>query len=145
MPEVRQVRGHQPATRPLTSVSTRSARSARMRFCSATSIGISLGAQLLGLGDIGNYAAQLGGQLLSLNFSRSDESDADLVGLEIAARAGYNPQAAVRLWEKMGQATGNSTQGLAFLSTHPSGPQRIRQLQANVPKVQGLYEQAKRR
>lgn len=112
---------------------------------SATSIGISLGAQLLGLGDIGNYAAQLGGQLLSLNFSRSDESDADLVGLEIAARAGYNPQAAVRLWEKMGQATGNSTQGLAFLSTHPSGPQRIRQLQANVPKVQGLYEQAKRR
>lgn len=112
---------------------------------SATGIGLSLGAQLLGLGDLGNYAARLGGQLLSLNFSRSDESDADLVGLEIAARAGFNPQAAVRLWEKMGQATGSNGQGLNFLSTHPSGPQRIRQLQANVPKVQGLYEQARRR
>ena len=85
----------------------------------ATSIGISLGAQLLGLGDVGTYAARLGGQLLSLNFSRSDETDADLVGLEIAARAGYNPQAAVTLWEKMGQATGNNGQGLSFLSTHP--------------------------
>lgn len=109
---------------------------------SATSIGLSLGAQLLGLGDLGNHAARLGGQLLSLNFSRSDESDADLVGLEIAARAGFKPQAAVRLWEKMGQASGNNGQRLNFLSTHPSGPQRIRQLQANVPKVQGLYEQS---
>lgn len=109
----------------------------------ATSIGISLGAQLLGLGDVGSYAARLGGQLLSLNFSRSDETDADLVGLEMAARAGYNPQAAVSLWEKMGQATGGSGPGLSFLSTHPSGPQRIRQLQANVPKVLGLYQSAR--
>lgn len=109
----------------------------------ATSIGISLGAQLLGLGDVGSYAARLGGQLLGLNFSRSDETDADLVGLEMAARAGYNPQAAVTLWEKMGQATGGSGPGLSFLSTHPSGPQRIRQLQANVPKVLGLYQSAR--
>lgn len=111
---------------------------------SATSLGISLGAQLLGLGDVGNYAARLGGQLLSLRFSRSDESDADLVGLEIAARAGYRPQAAVTLWEKMGQATGNNSNGLSFLSTHPSGPQRIQELQRNVPQVQGLYEGARR-
>ena len=111
---------------------------------SATSIGISLGAQLLGLGDLGNYAARLGGQLLSLRFSRNDESDADLVGLEIAARAGYNPQAAVSLWEKMGSVTGNNANGLSFLSTHPSGPERVRELQRNVPRVQGLYEQARR-
>ena len=112
---------------------------------SATSLGISLGAQLLGLGDVGNYAARLGGQLLSLRFSRSDESDADLVGLEVAARAGYNPQAAVTLWEKMGRATGSGGgAGLAFLSTHPSGPERIRELQRNVPKVHNLYLQARR-
>lgn len=111
---------------------------------SATSLGISLGAQLLGLGDIGNYAAKLGGQLLSLRFSRNDENDADLVGLEIAARAGYNPQAAVSLWEKMGNATGNNANGLSFLSTHPSGPERIRELQRNVPKVEALYRQARR-
>lgn len=109
----------------------------------ATNIGISLGAQLLGLGDIGNAAARLGGQLLSLKFSRNDESDADLVGLELAARAGYNPQAAVSLWRKMGQATGEG--GIGFLSTHPTGPDRIRQLEGNVPRVMGLYEQARRR
>lgn len=111
---------------------------------SATSIGISLGAQLLGLGDVGNYAARLGGQLLSLRFSRNDESDADLVGLEIAARAGYNPNAAVSLWEKMGRTTGSNSNGLSFLSTHPSGPERIRELQRNVPRVEGLYQQARR-
>lgn len=111
---------------------------------SATSIGISLGAQLLGLGDMGNYAARLGGQLLSLRFSRNDESDADLVGLEIAARAGYNPKASVTLWQKMGNATGSGANGLAFLSTHPSGPERIRELERNVPRVEALYQAARK-
>lgn len=112
----------------------------------ATGLGLSLGAQLLGLGDLGNVAAKLGTQLLSLQFSRSDESDADLVGLELAARAGYKPQAAVTLWQKMGRATGSSGggNGLAFLSTHPSGPNRIRELERNVPKVEGLYQQARK-
>ncbi|MDR2299713.1 MAG: M48 family metallopeptidase [Comamonas sp.] len=109
----------------------------------ATSLGISLGAQLLGLGDISSAAARFGGQLLSLKFSRNDESEADLVGLELAARAGYNPQAAVSLWRKMGEATGAS--GIGFLSTHPTGPDRIRQLESNVPRVMSLYEQARRR
>ncbi|MEG1733763.1 MAG: M48 family metallopeptidase [Comamonas sp.] len=109
----------------------------------ATGLGLSLGAQLLGLGDLGNAAARVGTQLLSLKFSRNDESEADLVGLELAARAGFNPQAAVTLWEKMGQATGNN--GVGFLSTHPTGPNRIRQLESNVPLVQRLYEQARRR
>ena len=110
---------------------------------SATSIGLSLGAQLLGLGDLGNLAAKMGTQLLSLRFSRSDESEADLVGLEIAARAGYNPQAAISLWRKMGEATGDG--GIGFLSTHPTGPDRIRELERNIPRVQGLYEAARRR
>lgn len=109
----------------------------------ATNIGIRLGAQLLGLGELGQAAAGLGGQLLTLKFSRSDETDADLVGLELAARAGYRPEAAVSLWRKMGSATGNSQAGLAFLSTHPSGPERIHELELNVPKVQGLYAAAK--
>lgn len=111
---------------------------AQMAKSQATNIGLRLGAQLLGWGELGNAAASLGGQLLSLKFSRGDESDADLVGLELAARAGYDPQAAVSLWQKMGQATGGK-QGLAFLSTHPSGPARIRELQDNVPKVHSLY------
>ena len=65
------------------------------------------------------------------------------MGLELAARAGYQPSAAVSLWQKMGNATGSTQGGLAFLSTHPSGPARIRELQSNVPKVQGLYEAAR--
>lgn len=116
----------------------------RIAKSKATGLGLSLGAQLLGLGDLGNLAANLGTQLLTLKFSRSDESDADLVGLELAARAGYQPEAAVSLWRKMGNATGSAQGGLAFLSTHPSGPDRIRELESNVPKVQGLYEAARK-
>jgi Zn-dependent protease with chaperone function len=117
---------------------------ARARIAKSQGTGtlLSIGAQLLGLGQLGDVAASLGTQLLTLRFSRDDETDADLVGLELAARAGYNPQASVSLWEKMGQAGGGAG-GPSFLSTHPSGPQRIQQLQANVPKVQSLYERAR--
>jgi len=117
---------------------------ARARIAKSQGTGtlLSLGAQLLGLGELGNVAANVGTQLLTLRFSREDETDADLVGLELAARGGYNPQAAVSLWEKMGKAGGGAG-GPSFLSTHPSGPDRIRQLQANVPRVQGLYQRAR--
>lgn len=114
----------------------------RLAKSSATSIGLSIGAQLLGLGQLGDVAANLGTQLLSLKFSREDESEADLVGLDLAARAGFLPTASVTLWQKMSAASGNN--GSSFLSTHPSGPQRIATLQANVPKVQKLYEAARR-
>ncbi len=116
---------------------------ARVAKTQATEIGISLASQLFGLGQLGQTAAGLGGQLLTLRFSRADETDADIVGLELAARAGYDPQAAVSLWEKMGRAGGGSN-GPSFLSTHPSGPERIRELQANVPKVEPLYRAAQR-
>jgi Zn-dependent protease with chaperone function len=109
----------------------------------ATNMGLRLGAQLLGLGDVGAVAADLGTQLLTLKYSRDDETEADLVGLELGARAAYNPSASVSLWQKMAQAGGGNSPG--FLSTHPSGPDRIRELEANVPKVQGLYEAAKRK
>ena len=117
--------------------------SERIGKTQATGIGLSLAARLLGLGDLGDVAANIGTQLLTLNFSREDESEADLVGLELAARAGYAPQAGASLWRKMAAASGGGG-NLAFLSTHPSGPQRIRDLQANEPKVQGLYERARR-
>lgn len=102
---------------------------------------LSLGAQLFGLGQLGNVAADIGTQLLSLKYSRDDETEADLVGLELGARAGYNPQAAVSLWEKMDRAAGGGG-GTAFLSTHPSGPERMRRLKENIPRVEGLYRQA---
>jgi Zn-dependent protease with chaperone function len=115
----------------------------RMVKTNATSLGSRLLAQAFGLGDLGNVAADLGTQLLSLTYSRENETEADLVGLELAARAAYVPSASVSLWQKMSAAGGGKD--LAFLSTHPSGPDRIKQLQANLPKVQGLYEAARKR
>jgi Zn-dependent protease with chaperone function len=114
----------------------------RLAKSSATNLGLRLGAELLGLGNLGGVAADLGSQLLTLRFSREDETEADLVGLELAARGAYRPQASVSLWQKMGAA--NKGGGPAFLSTHPSGPDRIKQLQENVPKVMALYERALR-
>ncbi len=115
----------------------------RVAKSQATGIGLSVLSQVLGLGQMGDVAAGLGTQLLTMKFSREDETEADLVGLEVAARGGFEPNASVVLWEKMAKASGGQG-GPAFLSTHPSGPERIRQLQDNVPKVQGLYDKARR-
>ncbi len=113
---------------------------ARMAKNVGTSLAISIGGALLGLGQGTQELANMGGQLLSLKFSRDDEVEADLVGLEMAARGAYKPEASISLWEKMGRAGGGD--GPGFLSTHPRGPDRIKRLQENVPRVRGLYQQA---
>ncbi len=74
--------------------------------------------------------------------SRQNESEADVIGVELMARGGYNPQAALSLWQKMGQISGSG--GPEFLSTHPSGESRLRDLQGHVNKVMPLYQAAKR-
>ena len=114
----------------------------RLAKSQATSMGLSIASQLLGLGQLGDVAANLGTQLLTLKYSRDDETESDLVGLEIASRGGYKPEASVSLWQKMQAASGNGSP--SFLSTHPSGANRIEELQANLPKVQHLYEKARR-
>jgi predicted Zn-dependent protease len=78
---------------------------------------------------------------MTLPNSRSNENEADLIGLELAARAGYNPNAAISLWQKMGQASAGSPP--EFMSTHPASSNRIAALQAAIPKVMPLYQQAK--
>jgi len=91
-------------------------------------------------GNVGELARQ-GGGLLALKFNRDDERDADLVGLELAARAGYNPQAGLSLWEKMSQAAKNAPP--TWLSTHPSGEDRKRRTLEALQQVMPLYERAK--
>ncbi len=86
--------------------------------------------------------ARGGANLLTLEFSREDESEADLVGMELAARAGYDPRAGVTLWQKM--AAANKGAPPQWLSTHPSGGTRIADIERNLPKVMPLYERAKR-
>lgn len=83
-----------------------------------------------------------GASLLSLNYSRSDETDADLVGLDIAARAGYDPRAGISLWKKMSAA--NKGAPPQWLSTHPSGPSRIKEIEKHLPEVMSLYERAEK-
>ncbi len=82
-----------------------------------------------------------GGQLMTLKFSRNDETEADTVGLELAARAGYDPRAGVSLWQKMMAA--NKGAPPQWLSTHPSGKNRIREIESHLPEVMPLYEKAK--
>ena len=84
----------------------------------------------------------MGGQLLTLKFGREDESEADLVGIELAARAGYDPRSGVTLWQKMAAANKNAPP--QFISTHPSGPTRISDIEKNLPKVAGLYARAEK-
>ena len=87
--------------------------------------------------------ARGGANLLTLEFSRSDESEADLVGMELAARAGFDPRAGITLWQKMSAA--NKGAPPQWLSTHPSGKTRIAEIEKNLPKVLPLYERARRR
>jgi len=112
----------------------------RMGKSAVTNGAIEIGAALLGLGNGGRYLAGLGGQLLTLKFSRGDESEADKVGLDLASRAGYDPRAGVTLWEKMGQASKGAPP--QWLSTHPAGTARIQEIQANLPAVLPVYERS---
>jgi predicted Zn-dependent protease len=112
----------------------------RMAKSAATSIGAGILVQLFGLGQVGQTLTDYGAQLLTLRFSRGDESEADLVGMEMAARAGFDPRAAISLWEKMARASKGSPP--EWLSTHPSGTSRIAELQRNLPRVVPLYERA---
>ena len=106
---------------------------------------IDVGAALLGLGqtsaDIAGTAYEA---LIATRFSRADESEADRIGLELTARAGYDPRAGVSLWRKMMQANGGG-RAPEFLSSHPAEANRVQQIQALLPSVMPLYEDARRR
>jgi len=114
----------------------------RMGKTAATRIGANLLSSLFGLGAAGDTVLAMGAQLLTLRFSREDESEADLVGMELAARSGYDPAAGVTLWEKMMAASRGAPP--AFLSTHPAGETRIRDIRTKLPKVQPLFDAAER-
>ncbi|EJM63422.1 Peptidase family M48 [Pseudomonas sp. GM48] len=98
---------------------------------------------LLGLGqDTMALADTVANYGMTLPNSRANENEADLIGLELAARAGYNPNAAITLWNKMSKVSEGAPP--EFMSTHPASASRIAALQAAIPKVMPLYEQARK-
>ncbi|MGH8853113.1 MAG: M48 family metallopeptidase [Telluria sp.] len=87
------------------------------------------------------YAANMGAQLVGLKFSRNDEREADLVGLDISSRAGYDPRAGIALWRKM--AALNKRAPIELLSTHPGGESRIQDMEAHMNLLLPLYARTK--
>jgi predicted Zn-dependent protease len=85
-------------------------------------------------------ASQISAVTFTLPHSREQEAEADRIGLELMARAGYDPNAAITLWQKMSKASSGGPP--EFLSTHPSGESRIRDLEKNIPRVLPLYQAA---
>ncbi|MES2717062.1 MAG: M48 family metallopeptidase [Pseudomonadota bacterium] len=112
----------------------------RMGKTMATRGAIELGAALFGLGGAGTTIANIGGELLTMKFSRSDESEADALGLVLAARAGYKPASGVTLWQKMLAA--NKGAPPQWMSTHPSGDSRIKDIQARLARLDPVYDSA---
>lgn len=111
----------------------------------AAQAAIGVGTSLLGLGQGSADIAGVGYQaLVATRFSRTDEDEADRMGLELTARGGYDPRAGVTLWQKMISANGGS-QPPAFLSRHPTDRSRIQAIQSLLPTVLPLYEAARRR
>jgi predicted Zn-dependent protease len=94
--------------------------------------------------DVAMAALGVGAQVgLLMPFSRTQESEADAVGLEYMARAGFNPEGALRLWKNMSAASADSLP--EFLSTHPSNQRRIDELQQRLPSALTQYQSARSR
>jgi predicted Zn-dependent protease len=91
-----------------------------------------------GAANMANMVAEV---TFQLPFSRDQESEADQIGLELMARAGYDPRAALTLWKKMSAA--ESSGQPKFLSTHPAPKERIKDIEKNLPRVLPLYTQRK--
>lgn len=108
----------------------------------ATGLAVGVASAALGLGDAGSQLASMVADVtFNLPHSRTDEIEADRIGVELAARAGYDPHAAVSLWQKMLQnASGGSPQ---FLSTHPAPENRLRDLKVYADRVMPLYQAAR--
>ena len=109
----------------------------------ATNLGLSVLSAVTGSSLVGDLGSTLTDVMFGLPNSRTHEMEADRLGVELAARAGYDPRAAITLWQKMAQLSNGGTP--EFLSTHPSPASRINDLQLAAQRVMPLYEQNKRR
>ncbi len=115
----------------------------RMSVALAQQTALQVGSILLGGGTSSQLALQAAAAATTVGVqlpnSREQEAEADRIGIELAARAGYDPHAAPQLWQKMMQATGGGGKS-DFLSTHPSSEKRLEALTALIPQMMPFYE-----
>ena len=108
-----------------------------------TQMAVGIAGALFGIGDLGQGLGNMVADVtLNRPNSRLHETEADRIGVELAARAGYDPRAAIRLWEKMAKSSGGG-QPPKWLSTHPSHEDRLKDLQIYAEKVMPLYQASK--
>lgn len=101
-------------------------------------VGLGLALSAAGMGSGANQAVAVATQLgWDLPNSRKHETEADLIGIEMMARAGYNPEAAISVWQKMQKVNNNGS--VAFLSTHPTPEGRIEEIQKHIELVKPFY------
>ena len=108
-----------------------------------TQMAVGIAGALFGIGQLGQGLGNMVADVtLNLPNSRLHETEGDRIGVELAARAGYDPRAAIRLWEKMAKGS-NGGQPPKWLSTHPSHEDRLSDLKVYSEKVMPLYTAAK--
>ncbi len=116
-------------------------RVGKMRLAQVGTVIAAIGGALLGFGDLGGQVASGAAQLTMLKYGRDDETEADLVGLDLAARAGFDPRAGIIVWQKM--AAVGKGQPPQWLSSHPSHGTRISEITRNLNRAMPLYAKAR--
>ncbi len=115
-------------------------RVGKQRIAQIGTVIASIGGALLGFGDLGGQVASGAAQLTLLKYGREDETEADVIGLELAARAGFDPRAGLVVWQKMSAVSkGGPPQ---WLSSHPSHSSRISEIAKQLEQAMPLYASA---
>jgi predicted Zn-dependent protease len=118
-------------------------RAGKQKIAQGVTIVASVFSAILGYGNIGGQVASEAANITLLKYGRDDEIEADLVGLDLAARAGYDPRAGIKLWEKMAATSKGAPP--QWLSTHPSHKTRIDDIRQHLKEVMPLYAKATNR
>jgi predicted Zn-dependent protease len=116
-------------------------REGKARVAQVVTIGASVLSSILGYGNLGGQVASQATQLTLLKYGREDETEGDLLGMDIAARSGYDPRAGIKLWEKMAAVSKGAPP--QWLSTHPSHAKRIDDIRKHLVETMPIYALAK--